>query len=71
MAAISAASISLPLRLRIEDVELARRAMAAGHLRISRTAAIPVLTSPRPFNRVPHGFSGYLRDLAPAVALAQ
>jgi hypothetical protein len=34
-----------------EDVELVRRAMAAGHLRISRTAAIPVLTSPRPFNR--------------------
>jgi len=54
-----------------EDVELVRRAMAAGHLRISRTAAIPVLTSPRPFNRVPHGFSGYLRDLAPAAALAQ
>lgn len=53
-----------------EDAELARRATAAGYLRISRTAAIPVLTSARRVSRVPRGFSGYLRDLAPAAALA-
>jgi hypothetical protein len=54
-----------------EDAELARRATAAGHLRITRTAAIPVVTSTRPVGRVPRGFSGYLRDLAPTPALAQ
>jgi glycosyltransferase involved in cell wall biosynthesis len=54
-----------------EDAELARRATAAGYLRISRTAAIPVVTSTRQVSRVPRGFAGYLRDLAPAAALAR
>ncbi|MEP7022630.1 MAG: glycosyltransferase [Actinomycetota bacterium] len=53
-----------------EDVELARRATAAGHLRISRTAGIPVVTSTRRAGRAPRGFAGYLRDLVPAPALA-
>jgi glycosyltransferase involved in cell wall biosynthesis len=48
-----------------EDAELARRARAAGHLRISRTAAIPVVTSTRRTARAPHGFSSYLRELSP------
>jgi glycosyltransferase involved in cell wall biosynthesis len=48
-----------------EDAELARRATAAGHLRIARTAAIPVVTSIRRAGRAPQGFSGYLRDLSP------
>jgi glycosyltransferase involved in cell wall biosynthesis len=48
-----------------EDAELARRATAAGHVRIARTAAIPVVTSTRRAGRAPHGFSGYLRDLSP------
>jgi len=46
-----------------EDAELARRAQAAGHVRIARTAAIPVLTSTRRAGRAPQGFSGYLREL--------
>jgi hypothetical protein len=54
-----------------EDAELARRATAAGYLQISRTAAIPVVTSTRQVSRVPRGFAGYLRDLAPAAALAR
>ena len=49
-----------------EDTELARRATTAGHLRIARIAAIPVVTSTRQAGRAPRGFSGYLRDL-PAV----
>jgi hypothetical protein len=48
-----------------EDAELARRATAAGHVRIARTAAIPVVTSTRRAGRAPQGFSGYLRDLSP------
>ena len=47
-----------------EDTELARRAARTGHLRISRTASIPVVTSVRPDGRAPRGFSGYLRDIA-------
>ena len=47
-----------------EDAELARRAARAGHLRISRTASIPVVTSVRPDGRAPRGFSGYLLDIA-------
>jgi Glycosyl transferase family 2 len=54
-----------------EDAELARRATAAGYLRISRTAAIPVVTSARQASRAPRGFAGYLRDLAPAAAAIQ
>jgi cellulose synthase/poly-beta-1,6-N-acetylglucosamine synthase-like glycosyltransferase len=48
-----------------EDADLARRAVAAGHLRIIRTATIPVVTSARPAARAPHGFSSYLRALSP------
>jgi len=48
-----------------EDAELARRARAAGHVRIARIAAIPVVTSTRWSGRAPQGFSGYLRDLPP------
>ena len=50
-----------------EDIDLARRAAATGHLRISRTAAIPVLTSTRRAGRAPRGFSSYLRNLEPGV----
>jgi glycosyltransferase involved in cell wall biosynthesis len=46
-----------------EDADLARRAALAGHLRISRTASIPVMTSVRRDGRAPRGFSGYLRAL--------
>ncbi|MEP7022260.1 MAG: glycosyltransferase family 2 protein [Actinomycetota bacterium] len=46
-----------------EDVDLAHRAATAGHLRISRPASIPVITSVRRFGRAPHGFSSYLRAL--------
>jgi cellulose synthase/poly-beta-1,6-N-acetylglucosamine synthase-like glycosyltransferase len=50
-----------------EDTDLARRAAAAGWLSISRTAAIPVVTSVRRTGRAPRGFSSYLRALsAPA-----
>lgn len=51
-----------------EDTELARRAARTGHLRISRTASIPVVTSVRPDGRAPRGFSGYLRDVAATTA---
>jgi glycosyltransferase involved in cell wall biosynthesis len=46
-----------------EDTELARRAARTGHLRISRTASIPVVTSVRQDGRAPQGFSSYLRDI--------
>jgi cellulose synthase/poly-beta-1,6-N-acetylglucosamine synthase-like glycosyltransferase len=46
-----------------EDTDLARRAAAAGWLRICRTAAIPVVTSVRSAGRAPRGFSSYLRTL--------
>jgi glycosyltransferase involved in cell wall biosynthesis len=49
-----------------EDTDLAGRAAQASHLRIVRTAAIPVVTSPRTTGRAPGGFSGYLRALAAA-----
>jgi glycosyltransferase involved in cell wall biosynthesis len=51
-----------------EDVELARRAAATGHLRICRTVAIPVQTSTRQAGRAPRGFSSYLRGLAQATS---
>ena len=54
-----------------EDTELARRAARTGHLRISRTASIPVVTSVRPDGRAPRGFSGYLRDIASTTAEAR
>ena len=47
-----------------EDAELARRAARTGHLRIARTASIPVVTSVRQHGRAPRGFSSYLRDIA-------
>jgi glycosyltransferase involved in cell wall biosynthesis len=47
-----------------EDTDLARRAAAAGWLPISRTAAIPVVTSTRRTGRAPRGFSSYLRALS-------
>jgi hypothetical protein len=50
-----------------EDVLLARRARNAGHLRILRTAAIPVLTSGRLAGRAPNGFAGYLRAVPTSV----
>jgi hypothetical protein len=46
-----------------EDVDLARRAALSGHLRVSRTASIPVVTSVRRVGRAPRGFSSYLRAL--------
>jgi glycosyltransferase involved in cell wall biosynthesis len=49
-----------------EDVDLAGRAALTGQLRITRTAAIPVVTSVRRVGRVPRGFSSYLRDLGAA-----
>jgi glycosyltransferase involved in cell wall biosynthesis len=54
-----------------EDAELARRAARTGHLRISRTAAIPVVTSVRRHGRAPHGFASYLHDIAAATAEAR
>jgi glycosyltransferase involved in cell wall biosynthesis len=53
-----------------EDAHLAGRAAQASHLRIVRTASIPVTTSPRTAGRAPRGFAGYLRDLATAGATA-
>jgi glycosyltransferase involved in cell wall biosynthesis len=47
-----------------EDTDLARRASAVGYVRVSRTAAFPVLTSARQAGRAPRGFSSYLRALA-------
>jgi glycosyltransferase involved in cell wall biosynthesis len=44
-----------------EDADLARRAARTGHLRISRIASAPVMTSPREQGRAPRGFSSYLR----------
>jgi glycosyltransferase involved in cell wall biosynthesis len=44
-----------------EDIDLVSR--AAGHARILRTGAIPVLTSNRRAGRVDNGFSTYLDDL--------
>ncbi len=52
-----------PVLVCAEDVTLAHRATAAGHLRIVRTAAIPVTTSSRLAGRAPEGFAGYLRTL--------
>jgi len=49
-----------------EDTDLARRATLAGHMRVSRIAAIPVVTSVRRNGRAPRGFSRYLRALDPA-----
>jgi glycosyltransferase involved in cell wall biosynthesis len=49
-----------------EDADLARRAANTGHLRISRIASAPVMTSARHQGRAPRGFSSYLRDLDPA-----
>ncbi len=46
-----------------EDVDLADRAAMSGHLQITRTASIPVVTSARPTGRAPRGFSSYLREL--------
>lgn len=46
-----------------EDADLARRAALTGHLRISRIASIPVVTSVRRDARAPRGFSSYLRAL--------
>lgn len=46
-----------------EDADLAKRATLTGHLRITRTASIPVVTSARQSGRAPRGFSSYLRDL--------
>jgi glycosyltransferase involved in cell wall biosynthesis len=45
-----------------EDADLARRASRTGHLRISRIASAPVMTSARRQGRAPRGFSSYLRD---------
>jgi glycosyltransferase involved in cell wall biosynthesis len=54
-----------------EDTELARRAARTGHLRISRTASIPVITSVRRDGRAPRGFSSYLRRISTATAEAR
>ncbi len=45
-----------------EDADLARRAGGTGHLRISRIASAPVVTSARQRGRAPRGFSSYLRN---------
>jgi len=47
-----------------EDATLVRRANAAGHLSLVRTASLPVYTSVRAHGRAPGGFSSYLRGLA-------
>jgi glycosyltransferase involved in cell wall biosynthesis len=44
-----------------EDADLARRAAHTGHMRISRIASAPVMTSAREHGRAPRGFSSYLR----------
>ena len=55
-----------------EDVDLAGRAAAAGHLRIRRTASAPVVTSSRTAARAPGGFASYLTALgAPNQGAAQ
>jgi hypothetical protein len=43
------------------DADLARRAALTGHLRVSRIASAPVITSVRREGRAPRGFSSYLR----------
>ena len=49
-----------------EDVALARRASQAGHVRVARTATIPVRTSSRLVGRTNgDGFAGFLRELQP------
>ena len=53
-----------------EDTELARRAARTGHLRIARTASIPVVTSVRRDGRAPLGFATYLRRIGTANAEA-
>jgi glycosyltransferase involved in cell wall biosynthesis len=53
-----------------EDTALAQRASRSGHLRISRTASIPVVTSVRRDGRAPSGFSGYVRELAATMEAA-
>jgi glycosyltransferase involved in cell wall biosynthesis len=53
-----------------EDADLASRAARTGHLRIARTASIPVVTSVRHVGRAPRGFSSYLRALDAAGAPA-
>jgi glycosyltransferase involved in cell wall biosynthesis len=54
-----------------EDTELARRAARTGHLRISRTASIPVVTSVRQDGRAPRGFSSFLREIHATTAQAR
>ncbi len=49
-----------------EDVALVERARTAGHLRIVRTAHIPVSTSSRLSGRAPHGFAACLAALQDA-----
>ena len=46
-----------------EDVDLAGRAVLAQHVRVSRSALAPVVTSVRRNGRAPRGFSSYLRGL--------
>jgi glycosyltransferase involved in cell wall biosynthesis len=55
-----------PARSTGEDLALAERAAATGHLEIVRTARIPVCTSARLHGRAPHGFAAYLRGLTAA-----
>lgn len=52
-----------------EDVALVERAVAAGNLKIVRTARVPVCTSTRLQGRAPRGFAGYLRGLTGEVAV--
>jgi glycosyltransferase involved in cell wall biosynthesis len=47
-----------------EDTALAARAEADAATRVLRTAAAPVLASPRLAGRAPHGFAGYLLNLS-------
>lgn len=54
-----------------EDADLARRAAGTGHLRISRIASAPVVTSVRQDARAPRGFSSYLRAEGAADACAR
>jgi glycosyltransferase involved in cell wall biosynthesis len=55
-----------------EDIDLAGRAAAAGHLRIIRTASVPVVTSSRTAARAAGGFASYLSALgAPQQGAAQ
>jgi glycosyltransferase involved in cell wall biosynthesis len=46
-----------------EDIDLASRAIAAPHIHLVRTSAIPVVTSARTIGRAPNGFSSYIRRL--------